>query len=238
MERLDDLQLSGLKILQDTERFCFGMDAVVLSGFIKVKKGARLLDMGTGTGILPLLLSTKTEASELVGLEIQEESAAMASRSVELNGLSEKIRIVRGDIKEAGKLFGPASFSVVCSNPPYMAAGQGLTNPDGPLAIARHEILCSFEDIVKQSFIVLRQGGSLFLVHKPERLSELFCTLSAGRMEPKRLRLVHPFADREPSMVLIEAVKDGKKGMKVEKPLILYEKKDVYSEEMRRDYGF
>ena len=238
MERLDDLQLSGLKILQDTDRFCFGMDAVVLSGFVKVKKGGRVLDMGTGTGILPLLLSAKTEASELVGLEIQDASADMASRSVELNGLSERVHIVRGDIKEAGKLFGPASFSVVCSNPPYMAQGSGLTNPDSPLAIARHEILCCFEDVVKQSFIVLPQGGSLFLVHKPERLSELLCTLSANRMEPKRLRLVHPFADREPSMVLIEAVKDGKKGMKVEKPLILYEKKDVYSEEMRRDYGF
>lgn len=238
MERLDDLQLSGLKILQDTDRFCFGMDAVVLSGFVRVKKGGRLLDMGTGTGILPLLLSAKTEASELVGLEIQDASADMASRSVELNGLSERVHIVKGDIKEAGKLFGPASFSVVCSNPPYMAQGSGLTNPDSPLAIARHEILCCFEDVVKQSFIVLPQGGSLFLVHKPERLSELLCTLSANRMEPKRLRLVHPFADREPSMVLIEAVKDGKKGMKVEKPLILYEEKDVYSEEMRRDYGF
>ena len=238
MERLDDLQLSGLKILQDTDRFCFGMDAVVLSGFVKVKKGGRLLDMGTGTGILPLLLSAKTEASELVGLEIQDASADMALRSVELNGLSERVHIVKGDIKEAGKLFGPASFSVVCSNPPYMAQGSGLTNPDSPLAIARHEILCCFEDVVKQSFIVLPQGGSLFLVHKPERLSELLCTLSENRMEPKRLRLVHPFVDREPSMVLIEAVKDDKKGIKVEKPLILYEEKDVYSEEMRRDYGF
>ena len=238
MERLDDLQLSGLKILQDTERFCFGMDAVVLSGFVRVKKGARLLDMGTGTGILPLLLSAKTEASVLVGLEIQEASADMASRSVALNGLSDRIHIVKGDIKEAGKLFGPASFSVVCSNPPYMAAGSGLTNPDSPLAIARHELLCCFEDVVSQSFILLPQGGSLFLVHKPERLSELLCTLSSHRMEPKRLRLVHPFIDREPSMVLIEAVKDGKKGIKVEKPLILYEKQDVYSEEMRRDYGF
>ena len=238
MERLDDLQLSGLKILQDTERFCFGMDAVVLSGFVKVKKGARLLDMGTGTGILPLLLSAKTEASELVGLEIQDESADMAARSVELNGLDGRVRIVKGDIKEAGKIFGAASFSCVCSNPPYMAAGSGLTNPDSPLAIARHEILCCFEDVVKQSFIVLPHGGSLFLVHKPERLSELLCTLSACRMEPKRLRMVHPFVDREPSMVLIEAVKEGRKGMKVEKPLILYEEKDVYSEEMRRDYGF
>ncbi len=238
MERLDDLQLSGLKILQDTGRFCFGMDAVVLSGFVRVKKGARLLDMGTGTGILPLLLSAKTQASKLVGLEIQDESADMALRSVELNGLSDRIEIVKGDIKEAGKLFGPASFSVICSNPPYMAAGSGLTNPDSPLAIARHELLCCFEDVVSQSFILLPQGGSLFLVHKPERLSELLCTLSAHRMEPKRLRLVHPFVDREPSMVLIEAVKDGKKGIKVEKPLILYEKQDVYSEEMRRDYGF
>ncbi|MCR5249538.1 MAG: tRNA1(Val) (adenine(37)-N6)-methyltransferase [Lachnospiraceae bacterium] len=238
MERLDDLQLSGLKIWQDTERFCFGMDAVVLSGFVRVPKGAKVLDLGTGTGILPLLLSAKTEASELTGLEIQHESALMAARSVEQNGLSERIHIVEGDIKEAAALFGAASFSVIVSNPPYIAQDSGLHNPEDALAIARHEILCVFADVARESAAVLPHGGKLFLVHRPERLAELICTLREYRLEVKRLRFVHSFAEREPSMVLLEAAKEGRPGMKVEAPLILYEREGVYSEEMKRDYGF
>ena len=238
MERIDDLQLSGLKILQDTERFCFGMDAVVLSGFVRVPKGAKVLDLGTGTGILPLLLSAKTEASELTGLEIQHESAELARRSVELNGLSERIHIIEGDIREAAGIFGAASFSVIVSNPPYIAEGSGLQNPEDALAIARHEILCSFADVAGESAAMLPHGGKLFLVHRPERLAELICTLRECRLEPKRMRFVHSFADREPSMLLLEAAKGGRPGMKIEAPLILYEREGVYSEEMRRDYGF
>ena len=139
-ERLDELQRNGYRIIQNPEKFCFGMDAVLLSGFARAKEGDKVLDLGTGTGIIPILMEAKTKAFHLTGLEIQEESADMARRSVALNGLEERIRIVQGDIKEAGTLFGAASFDVVTCNPPYMIGQHGLTNPEAPKAIARHEI--------------------------------------------------------------------------------------------------
>ncbi|MCR4691705.1 MAG: tRNA1(Val) (adenine(37)-N6)-methyltransferase, partial [Lachnospiraceae bacterium] len=220
-ERLDDLGIKNYHILQDPGRFCFGIDAVLLSGFATVKEGQKVLDLGTGTGILPILLEAKTGASHLTGLEIQPESADMAQRSVALNGLTEKIDIVTGDIKEADRLFGPASFDVITSNPPYMIGGHGLKNPSQAKLIARHEIMCSFDDIARVSSRLLVSGGKLFLVHRPFRLSELLCTLTAHRLEPKRIRFVHPYIDREPNMVLIEAAKDGKSRVTVEKPLIV-----------------
>ena len=239
-ERLDDLQISGLFIIQDTKRFCFGMDAVLLSGFVNVKDGAKVLDMGTGTGILPLLLSAKTKASKITGLEIQTESADMARRSVEYNHavLQDRVEIVEGDIKEAGEIFGAASFDAVTCNPPYMKKGNGLVNPDEALAVARHELMCTFEDVARESAKVLAPGGRLFLVHKPERLSELLCTLTKYKLEPKRIRVVYPYVDKEPEMVLIEAVKGGKSGMKLEKPIIIFEKSGEYTEEIKRDYRF
>ncbi len=239
-ERLDDLQISGLFIIQDTKRFCFGMDAVLLSGFVSVKDGAKVLDMGTGTGILPLLLSAKTKASKLTGLEIQAESADMARRSVEYNRtvLQDRVEIVEGDIKEAGSIFGPASFDAVTCNPPYMKKGNGLVNPDEALAIARHELMCTFEDVTREAAKVLAPGGKLFLVHKPERLSELLCTLTKYRLEPKRVRVVYPYVNKEPEMVLIEAAKGGKSGMKMEKPLIIFEKSGEYTAEIKKDYRF
>lgn len=239
-ERLDDLQISGLFIIQDTKRFCFGMDAVLLSGFVNVKDGAKVLDMGTGTGILPLLLSAKTKASKITGLEIQTESADMARRSVEYNHavLQDRVEIVEGDIKEAGEIFGAATFDAVTCNPPYMKKGNGLVNPDEALAIARHELMCTFEDVARESAKVLAPGGRLFLVHKPERLSELLCTLTKYKLEPKRIRVVYPYVDKEPEMVLIEAVKGGKSGMKLEKPIIIFEKSGEYTEEIKRDYRF
>ena len=238
MERLDDLQLCGLKILQDPERFCFGMDAVLLSGFVQVPDGAPVLDMCTGTGILPLLMSAKTKAGQISAIEIQPESADMARRSVELNHLSDRIRIVTGDIKEADRLFGAASFAVVTCNPPYIAGGKGLQNPEAPKAIARHEVFCTFRDVAEQSAKLLTPGGKLFLVHRPDRLSELLVTLTGCGLEPKRLRIVYPFADKAPNMVLIEAARGGRPGITVEKPLIIYDAPGRYSEEIRRDYGF
>ncbi len=238
MERLDDLMLSGLKILQDTDRFCFGMDAVLLSGFVRCPKGGRLLDLGTGTGILPILLSAKTEASYLAGLEIQPESASMARRSVELNGLFSRVEILEGDIREVERLFKPASFDVVCSNPPYMAAGRGLTNPGEPRAIARHEILCDLKDVIRAAAHVLPEGGHFYMVHRPERLSDIFCSLRELNMEAKGLRMVYPRAEREANMVLVEAVKGGRPGLRVQPPMILQEADGSYTEEIRRDYGF
>lgn len=237
-ERLDELQRNGYKIIQNPQRFCFGMDAVLLTGFIRIKPGERVLDLGTGTGIIPILLKAKTKGESFTGLEIQPESADMARRSVELNGLEEKIRIVTGDIKEADRLFGGGSHHVVTCNPPYMIDRHGLKNPDQPKAIARHEILCTFEDVASQASRVLMPNGRFYLVHRPFRLAEIITCLCTYGLEPKRMKFVYPYADREPVMVLIEALKGGKSGMTVEKPLIIYEKPGKYTKEICETYGY
>lgn len=237
-ERIDELQRNGYKIIQNTEKFCFGMDAVLLSGFARIKEGETVLDMGTGTGIIPILLEAKTKAAHITALEIQEESVDMARRSVHLNGLADKIDVVMGDIKEADTLFPAASFDVITCNPPYMIKQHGLTNPDAPKAIARHEILCTFEDVVRSAAKLLKTGGKFFLVHRPFRLAELIVTMTEYGVEPKRLRLVYPYADKEPNMVLIEGCRGGKPRMTVEKPLIVYKAPGVYTDEIYDVYGY
>lgn len=237
-ERIDNLERNGYHIIQDTGRFCFGMDAVLLSGFARVKEGARVLDLGTGTGIIPILLEAKTGAAHLTGLEIQEDSADMARRSVRLNGLEHKIDIVTGDIKEAGSLFDAASFDVITCNPPYMIGRHGITNEGDAKAIARHEILCTLEDVVSQTARLLKPGGNFFMVHRPFRLAEIMTVLTAYKLEPKRMRLVYPFVDKEPNMVLIEANRGGRPRMTVEKPLIVYREPGVYMPEIYDIYGY
>lgn len=237
-ERIDELQRNGYKIIQNTTKFCFGMDAVLLSGFVRVKPRDTVLDLGTGTGIIPILLEAKTQASHLTGLEIQPESADMAARSVALNNLSDKIDIVLGDIKEAGNIFKSASFDIVTCNPPYMIGQHGLKNPDEPKAIARHEILCTLEDVISQAVKVLKPGGHFFMVHRPFRLVEIMNTMTKYKLEPKRMQLVYPYADKEPNMVLIEGVRGGKSRMQVEKPLIIYSKEGEYTPEIYDIYGY
>lgn len=237
-ERLDELQRNGYQIIQSPDKFCFGMDAVLLSGFAQVKPGGLVLDLGTGTGIIPILLEAKTPAAHLTGLEIQEESADMARRSVELNGLSGKIEIVTGDIREADRLFQSASFDVVTSNPPYMIDDHGLKNPEAPKAIARHEVCCTLEDVVRAGAKLLKPGGHFYMVHRPFRLAEIITVMTAYGLEPKRLRLVYPFADKEPNMLLIEGVRGGRPRMTVEKPLIIFEKPGCYTAEIREKYGY
>ncbi len=237
-ERLDELQRKGYQIIQNPEKFCFGMDAVLLSGFAHARKGDKLLDMGTGTGIIPILMEAKTECSHLTGLEIQEESADMARRSVELNGLSDKITIVTGDIKEADNIFPSASFDCITCNPPYMIGQHGLTNPEEPKAIARHEVLCTLDDVIRQAAKLLKPGGHFYMVHRPFRLAEIMTTMSQYKLEPKRMRLVYPYVDKEPNMVLIEATRGGKPRMTVEKPLIVYKEVGVYTEEIYDIYGY
>lgn len=235
-ERVDDLQ-NGFFVIQDPEKFCFGMDAVLLSGFAKIKKGEQVLDMGTGTGIIPILLKAKTPGQHFTGLEIQEECAKMASRSVRYNGLDSDIDIVCGDIKEAAEIFGAASFHAVTCNPPYMIGQHGLQNPYVAKAIARHEILCTLEDVVSQAARVLKDRGRFYMVHRPFRLAEIFQALTKYKLEPKRMQLVYPFVDREPNMVLIEALKGGNSRITVEKPLIVYEKPGVYTQDILKIYG-
>ena len=237
-ERVDDLHRNGYRIIQNERLFCFGMDAVLLSGFASVKEGGRALDLGTGTGIIPILMEAKTKGRHFTGLEISATSADMARRSVALNGLEEKIEIVQGDIKEAGELFAPASFDTVTSNPPYMIGQHGLVNPDIEKAAARHEILCTLDDVVRAAARLTCPGGHFYMVHRPFRLAEIIGTLLKYKMEPKRMRLVYPYIDKEPNMVLIEAVRGGKSRMTVEKPLIVYEKPGVYTQEIFDLYGY
>lgn len=236
-ERLDDLQVKGYQIIQNPNKFCFGMDAVLLSNFAKVKKGEKVLDIGTGTGIIPILLEAKTDGEHFTGLEIQEESADMARRSVAYNHLENKIDIVTGDVKEAVNLFGSVFFDVITTNPPYMIGAHGLQNKDSAKAIARHEVLCDLDDILRTSAKLLRQGGRFYMVHRPFRLAEILSKMCAYKIEPKRMRLVHPYVDKEPNMVLIEGSRGGNSRMTVEPPLIVYREKNVYSEELLGEYG-
>ena len=217
-ERIDDLGINGYQIIQKEQGFCFGMDAVLLSDFAQVKNGGRVLDLGTGTGILPILMEAKTKAVHLTGLEIQPEMAEMAARSVKLNHLEDKIEIVEGDIKEASAIFSHDSFDTITSNPPYMIGQHGLKNPSETKAIARHEILCTFADITAAAKKLLKNKGKLFLVHRT-------------------FRFVHPYIDKEPNIFLLEAVKGGKSRMTVEPPLIVYQKEGKYTEEIYKIYG-
>lgn len=237
-ERIDDLQRNHLKIIQKTNGFCFGMDAVLLSGFASVKQGERAIDLGTGTGIIPILLSAKTEGKEFVGLEIQEEMADMAARSIAMNQIEDRVKIIRGDIKEAGTIFGRASFDVVTSNPPYMNDAHGLKNPDLPKAIARHEVLCTLDDVVRSASELVRPGGRFYMVHRPHRLAELITTLKQYKMEPKRIKMVHPYQNKDANMVLIESVRGGRSMVKVEAPIIVYKEVGVYTEEICQIYGY
>ena len=237
-ERIDELQRNGYRIIQNPERFCFGMDAVLLSGFARAKKQERCLDLGCGNGIIPILMEAKTEGKHFTGLEIQQESADMARRSVALNGLQDRIDIVEGDIKDASKIFGASSFHVVTTNPPYMTAQHGLTNLYEAKTIARHEVLCNLEDIIRESARLLMPGGRFYMVHRPFRLAEIISLMVQYRMEPKRMRLVYPYVDREPNMVLIEGLRGGKSRMTVEKPLIVYKEPGKYTDEIYDVYGY
>ena len=237
-EKLDELQRNGYVIIQDKERFCFGMDAVLLSGFASVKPGERALDLGTGTGIIPLLLSAKTKGDHFTGLEIQTEIMKMAQRSVALNGLEKKIDIIQGDIKEASRIFGAASFDVVTSNPPYMNDAHGLKNPGDVKAISRHEVLCTLEDVVREGTKALKPGGRFYMVHRPHRLAEIITVMRQYKLEPKRMKFVHPFADKDANMVLIEAVRGGGAWLKLEPPVIVYKEPGVYTDEIYEIYGY
>lgn len=235
-ERVDDLHRNGYRIIQDPKRFCFGIDAVILSGFAEVRKGERAMDLCTGTGVIPILLEAKTEGSHFTGLEIQSESAEMANRSVLLNDLQDKVTIDEGDVKNTEALYRASSFNVVTVNPPYMNDGGGLKNEYSPKTIARHEVLCSLEDVVSASARLLAPQGRLYMVHRPHRLTDIMVTLRKYRLEPKKLRFVHSFCDREPVMVLIEAVSNGKPMVKVMPPLIIYKEDNSYTDEIMKIY--
>ncbi len=236
-ERIDDLQLGGLKLIQNTEAFCFGVDAVLLSDFADVKRDQAVLDIGSGTGIIPILLAGKTKAKTITGLEIQENMAEMATRSVVLNGLQDRVKIIHGDIKKHSEYFGKSSFDVVVSNPPYTNKGGGLVNPHDGKAISRHEILCTLEDVVSSAAALLVTGGQFAMVHRPERLADIICCMRDCGIEPKYLRFVHPKPFKKPNMILIKGNRNGNPELKVMEPLYVYNSDGNYSHEINRIYG-
>ncbi|MCR5213116.1 MAG: tRNA1(Val) (adenine(37)-N6)-methyltransferase [Eubacterium sp.] len=206
-ERIDDLEINGFRIIQNPFCFCFGIDAVMLANFARIKKNAKVLDMGTGTGIIPILLAAKGKGSDWTGLEVQSEMVEMARRSTELNDISHVCHIMEGDIKDYKSLFKHAEFGAVTCNPPYMKANSGLTNPSDNLYISRHEALVSLEEIIAAASYVLKSSGTFSMVHRPYRLVEIMTLMRKHHIEPKRLQMVQPSIGKEPNLILIEGVK-------------------------------
>ena len=233
-ESLVDLQRNGLVIIQDRRRFCFGIDAVLLSGFAEVRSGETVLDLGTGTGILPLLLSAKTEAEKLIGLEIQPESAEMARRSVELNGLSDRAEVCWGDYRNVVKELPNGGFDFVISNPPYFAEKQGAMSPELKRATARAELTSSLTELCHAASRLCRSGGKVFFSFRTDRLAELLNEMVSAHLEPKRLRFIHHNALSAASVVLAEGRKDGKPGLRIDAPFLLHDEDGRESREYRK----
>ena len=236
-ERLDDLQCNGLYLIQDPDKFCFGIDAVLLSNFVKVKKNGHVVDLCTGSGIVPILVSAKTGAKKITGLEIQCDIADMASRSVSYNKLDEKIDIINDDISNALKYINNCSVDSVCVNPPYMKDTTAIKNPDLSLAIARHELLTDLESVINIANKLLKENGRFFMIHRPSRLSEIFASMKQNRIEPKRIRFIHSYIDSKANLVLIEGLKGSGVWLDVEPPLAVYKEKNVYTDEVLKIYG-
>lgn len=240
-ERIDDLQCKGYQIIQNRDMFCFGMDAVLLANYVKHKRGGMYLDLGSGTGIIPILLAAKDYEGEargraFVGVELQPDCAEMANRSVRMNGMEDVVRIDCGDIKEVSCNYKKASFDIVTSNPPYIKGSHGLENPDAPKNIARHEVHVTLEQVVAAAEYALKPGGSFYMIHKPFRLAEIFGVLAEHKLEPKRMQLVHPYIDKEPNMVIIEAVKGAGSMIKIDAPMIVYKAPGVYTDQLLATY--
>lgn len=235
-ERIDDLDRNGYKIIQNSDKFCFGMDAVLLSGFAKVKLKEKVLDLGTGTGIIPILLEAKTEGEYFAALEIQKESADMARRSVSLNQLENKIEIFEGDIKEASHIFGRASFDVVTTNPPYMNENHGLKSKSAKGDSTPRGAALS-GGCNQRGHLCFKDKGRFYMVHRPHRLVEIINLMTKYKLEPKTIQMVHPYKDKEANMVLIEGIKGSNSFLKVLEPIIVYKEINVYTDEVLEIYG-
>ncbi len=235
-ERIDDLQRDGRKIIQHPGRFCFGMDAVLLSAYAKASAGDSVIDLCTGTGVIPILMESRYPGSNYLGIELQEESADMARRSVLLNGREQAIQIRQGDVRAYKEIARAGSADVVTVNPPYAKVRSGRQNATDAYSIARHEICCTLADVLRCAAYLLRSGGRFYMVHRPERLAEILSEMHAARIEPKRMTLVYPRQGREPNIVLLEGLRDGAPGMRIAKPLYIYDEAGQYTDEVRRIY--
>jgi tRNA1Val (adenine37-N6)-methyltransferase len=235
-EKMEDLQFKGLHIIQNKNKFCFGTDAVLLSHFAGIRKGDRVVDLGTGTGIIPILLAGRMEDAYIVGIEIQGDMVEMANRSIQMNRLESRVKILEADLKDAPEELGKGCFSLVVSNPPYKKAGSGIPNPKDDMAIARHEILCTLEDVLLSASKLLQVGGRFVMVHRPERMIDILLGMRSVNLEPKRIRMVHSHHYKAPSLLLIEAVFQGKPYLSWMPPLIMYNENNQYTDELKEIY--
>ena len=235
-ERIDDLNLKGLKIIQQTNGFCFGMDAVLLSNFIKVRPNFVGADLGTGTGIIPILILGKSNLKKIYAFEIQEEVADMAQRSVLLNGLEDRATVICSDLKLANRHIEKCSLDFVVSNPPYMKT-DGLQNLNEKKKISRHEVKCSLEDIFVTAENLLKVSGVFYMVHRPNRLCDIFELCRKYRLEPKEMRMVYPYVGKAPNLVLLKIVKHGKTDLKLLYPLYVYEENRLFTKEIEMIYS-
>ena len=237
-ERIDDLEYKNLKIIQNKKGFCFGIDSVLLSDYAKnIKKNSTVIDIGTGTGIISLLLCKKTELKKIYGIEIQKEVAEMASRSVKINNLQDKFEVINLDINQIFEIFEPNKFDAIVTNPPYKKNNTGLKSIEEKQLISRHEVKCTLEDIIEKSSKLLKSLGEFYMVHRAERLVDIMCLLRKYKLEPKNIRFVQSKVEEKPSLILIKAVKNAKEFLKIDKPLVVYDEYGKYTDEILKIYN-
>mgnify|MGYP004453466989 FL=1 len=236
-ERIDDLEFENLKIIQNTTGFCFGIDSVLLSDFAKeVKNGSKVMDIGTGTGIISILLSKKANIKKIYGIEIQQEVANMAERSVKLNNLEDKISIINTNIKDIFDKFEPNTFDAIVTNPPYMKLNTGAKSDEIKKLISRHEVECNLEDIIKISYKLLKSRGEFYMVHRAERIVDILYLMRKYKLEPKKIRFIQSKVNKEPNLLLIKGVKDAGNQLKIERPLVVYNEDGSYTDEILEIY--
>lgn len=236
-ETLDDLQLNGIHVIQKKDGFRFGVDAVILANFSKVKRNFRVIDLCSGTGIIPFILAGKTECKSILGIEIQDEFVEMAKRSVKYNKLENRVEFKRGDLTDKSFLKDIERADVITVNPPYKLCNSGIVNPSDKVAIARHEVCCNLEDVIIASRMLLKDNGRMFMVHRPDRLVDIMTLMRKHKIEPKRIRLVHPTPNKAPNIVLIEGQRDGGRFLKWEDPLVIHNEDGSYSKEIIEMYN-
>lgn len=237
-ERIDDLEYKGLKIIQNKDGFCFGIDSILLSDFAsEIKKEGKVIDLGTGTGIIGIMLCAKTELSKMIGVEVQKEVYDMAKRSIKLNNLQDKFEIINDNIKNLENILEIGTFDAVVTNPPYKKIGTGLINENEKKLISRHEITANLEDFIKMSAKLLKDKGNFYMVHRPDRLVDIIELLRKYKLEPKKIRFVEPSIGKEANLLLIKATKNARPFLKVEKPLYVYKENGEYTEEILKIYN-
>lgn len=237
-ERIDDLEINNLKIIQNTEGFCFGIDSVLLSNFAgNIKKQSKVLDLGTGTGIIPILLCAKTQLKKVLGVEIQEEVYEMTKRSIELNNLNDKFEVINANILELNKIFNKNTFDVVITNPPYKKKNTGILNENNKKIISRHEVTATLEDFIKIAKDMLKDKGEFYMVHRPDRLVDIISIMRNYKIEPKQLRFVYSDKNQPANLVLVKGIKNARPFLKIEKNLYIYDENKNYSEEIKKIYN-